>query len=581
MSASIPDGNGRIDEPGALSRRAALAAGLLALSPAPAAAEAEAAAIETATTRALMQTEVPAGTLRVATRGFAFPGDGGGALWRRVDAAPVHGGYITDAKGAFFEIDEGVLRPEMFGAQGGDADDHRAIQQAVTVAVQTSRRVEFTKPRYSLAGEIEIPGDVYRFSFVGASFTTLMQLLDDTSIFLFGGENTSQWAISGLRFAWLRNQNATHRRSYAVRFESNRPGGAGHFNFEISNCIVVNGFRGFGQSDDGNQKYKCPVWGATFRLIRTSMLHSGSAIFLRTWGRTGQPNNRIEHFYGRCDAMKEPALVIESSDTAVLTSVEFNRGRGCQLFIENSSNIIVEGTRFEEVELGAGDAFVSISGGQTNVRLSGLSVQSVKLVAPQPEAMSQASLVRVSNGARLNLDGFTDMPWRSPLAKRDLGMRRSVAVLDIRRGTAVAGAISPLVDPSFILTRQSTAGQLSFRDAESYCFAFQGAGELTFLPQLVRQRGSIVAVSLYTEGVNEDNLRGLQLLRNGEPILNASSDLTSKQSGRQQVVLPNALRGDEQRLILMPADLLTLVLPRTVAAAAKTMVLFSVTATGG
>lgn len=580
MQADASTGNRRGEEGPALSRRAALGAGVFALSAGSAVADEPKGAAELATTRELARTTLAAATSLVATRGFGFPGDGGGALWRRVESAPAHGGYVKDAAGAIFEIADGALRPEMFGAQGGDADDRDAIQQAVSVAAATSRRVEFTKPRYSLAGEIRIPGNVFRFSLVGASFTTLTQMLDDTSVFFLHGENTSQWLISGLRFEWRRNQTPAHRRSYAVRFESDRPGGAGHFNFEISNCLLVNGFRGFGQSDDAAQKPKCPIWGGTFRLIRMSLHHSGSAIFLRTWGRTGQPNNRIEHFYGRCDAATEPAIVVESSDTAVLTSVEFNRGKGCQLLVENASNVIVEGIRFEEVELGPADAFVVASGRQTNLRIAGLSVQSVKLASPQPAASSQAGLVRVTNDARVLLDGFTDMPWRAPSAKRDMITRENVAVLDVRHGIATAGWISPLNDPAFTVGRQSLGGQIGFRDGDRYDFEFRGA-EIGFPPRLVSRRGSIVAVCLFAEGINEDTLKELQLLRNGHPILDVYAALGPKLTGRQYRVLPRALKADDLRLVLMPADVLELALPKRAAVKTGSSILFSVTAIGG
>ena len=538
--------------------------------------------MELPTTLALRDQRLLPAVRRVITRGYATPGDGGGAAWARVPKPPAHGVYLQDASGGVFEIDEGILRPEMFGARGGDVDDLAAIQQAVTVAAKTGRRVSFTQQRYSLGGTIIVPGKVGLFALTGAPFTELVQLRDDTTTILFAGENTRYWLISGFNFRWRRDQTARHRNSYAVRFEAEVPSGSGHWNFEIRDCLVSNGFRGFGQSDDGDKKPTCPIWGATFRSIGGGLNMAGAIIFLRTWGRIGQPNNRIDHFYARCDNMSDPAIVIDSTDTTVLTSVEFNRGKGCQLSIENSSNAMVEGIRFEEVQLGPKDAFIQASGGQTNLRVSGLSVQSIVLSDEVPPQGRDNAICRVSNGARLELVGFTDMPWRAPSAKRDQTMSSSLAVIDARRGSATAGFIAPLHDPALTLAKPDAAGRIALLNTDSYDFSLLTGSTAGLAPQLVRQRGQIVALTIFGDGAFEQSMGGLKLLRNGEMILDGQADLVPGTPAKGHFILKDALRREAGRLLVMPGDVLTLAVP---SAAANTpaggTLLLSVTAIRG
>lgn len=65
--------------------------------------------------------------LRIA--GYASPGDGGGALYKRVVSEPSHEGKIQSADGAWWELSELTVNPTMFGAFGdGVADDQPALQ---------------------------------------------------------------------------------------------------------------------------------------------------------------------------------------------------------------------------------------------------------------------------------------------------------------------------------------------------------------------------------------------------------------------------------------------------------------------
>ncbi len=62
------------------------------------------------------------------TAGYSTVGDGGAALYKRVAAEPSHIGKIQSADGAWWEIADRVLRPEMFGIKGDGSDETALLQ---------------------------------------------------------------------------------------------------------------------------------------------------------------------------------------------------------------------------------------------------------------------------------------------------------------------------------------------------------------------------------------------------------------------------------------------------------------------
>ncbi|MGB3349732.1 MAG: SGNH/GDSL hydrolase family protein [Brucella anthropi] len=60
--------------------------------------------------------EIPEGITHFRTAGFSVPGDGGAALYNRVASEPSHAGKVQSADGAWWEINEFILKPEQFGA---------------------------------------------------------------------------------------------------------------------------------------------------------------------------------------------------------------------------------------------------------------------------------------------------------------------------------------------------------------------------------------------------------------------------------------------------------------------------------
>ncbi|KAB2708335.1 hypothetical protein [Brucella intermedia] len=80
-------------------------------------------------TASLVETvEIDSEVNSIRTAGFSTAGDGGAALYKRVTAEPSHIGKIQSADGAWWEIVDRVLRPEMFGVKGDGSDETALLQ---------------------------------------------------------------------------------------------------------------------------------------------------------------------------------------------------------------------------------------------------------------------------------------------------------------------------------------------------------------------------------------------------------------------------------------------------------------------
>jgi len=80
---------------------------------------------------------IPPVTQRLTTIGYANIFDGGQASYKRVASEPAHSGKFQDAGGQWWELDETIPAPEMFGAIAG-SDATAAIQNALDFAVAKS-----------------------------------------------------------------------------------------------------------------------------------------------------------------------------------------------------------------------------------------------------------------------------------------------------------------------------------------------------------------------------------------------------------------------------------------------------------
>lgn len=91
----------------------------------------------------------------IRTGGYALPGDGGAALYKRVASEPAHIGKVQSADGAWWELAETEPNLKMFGAIGdGVSDDQAAIVEAVRYAVQKGTGLEWPGEVYASSGNI-------------------------------------------------------------------------------------------------------------------------------------------------------------------------------------------------------------------------------------------------------------------------------------------------------------------------------------------------------------------------------------------------------------------------------------------
>jgi len=108
----------------------------------------------------------------IRTTGYSKSGDGGGALYRRVDAEPGHPGKFQIASGQWYELAEAVVRLEMFGGgvdkTGSQNSQAFADAQAFLSvdrgsAYEGGASVEFLFGDYSFAETIQLKKAMHLF----------------------------------------------------------------------------------------------------------------------------------------------------------------------------------------------------------------------------------------------------------------------------------------------------------------------------------------------------------------------------------------------------------------------------------
>lgn len=112
------------------------------------------------------------------TLGYATPGDGGGALYKRAASEPSHDGKVQSADGAWWEYAETEANAKAFGAKGDNAtNDSAAIQAAIDYAeLQTPSCVCYVPPgRYRLNATLRIGIDGFVLKGAGMEATSFTQ----------------------------------------------------------------------------------------------------------------------------------------------------------------------------------------------------------------------------------------------------------------------------------------------------------------------------------------------------------------------------------------------------------------------
>lgn len=124
----------------------------------------------------------------VQLQGYAAPGDGGAALYKRVGSEPTHAGKLQIAEGSWYEIAEKVKRPAMFGGS----------LSALATALNDGDTVDGAGGTYAVTAQIAFTKN--RLEFIGSA-TVNFNFLSLTGVFSFSGiagpSFNGDWRFSG------------------------------------------------------------------------------------------------------------------------------------------------------------------------------------------------------------------------------------------------------------------------------------------------------------------------------------------------------------------------------------------------
>lgn len=127
------------------------------------------------TTSDITAKTIPALVLSFVTSGYTAAGDGGGALWKRISTpSPVEVWHIQSDDGAYWELAEAVVHPEMLGAVGdGVADDTAELQACIEYVSEKAAHLEIPNKTFLVSDTtggvcLQVPDDG-RLSISGTS----------------------------------------------------------------------------------------------------------------------------------------------------------------------------------------------------------------------------------------------------------------------------------------------------------------------------------------------------------------------------------------------------------------------------
>jgi hypothetical protein len=116
---------------------------------------------------------IPVPTVAVRIAGYADPGDGGGAVYKRLGAAPnpVRAGHFQSADGAWWELAEAVVNVKMLGVRADGTDETARLQAALDWRGGADTDLVFPSGYYKASGLTWAgPGHLGLQGAAGASF---------------------------------------------------------------------------------------------------------------------------------------------------------------------------------------------------------------------------------------------------------------------------------------------------------------------------------------------------------------------------------------------------------------------------
>lgn len=106
------------------------------------------------------ETDIPETANFLRTAGYYAPGDGGGALYKRVATQPAHAGKIQSADGAWWELADDVINIKALGAKadstgvGNGTDSSAFLSNAILCAIALKKNVYVPSGKYRLAAQV-------------------------------------------------------------------------------------------------------------------------------------------------------------------------------------------------------------------------------------------------------------------------------------------------------------------------------------------------------------------------------------------------------------------------------------------
>lgn len=132
-------------------------------------------------------TSIIASQVAIRTAGYSASGDGGGALYKRASVEPTHPGKFQSADGAWWELSESPVTPQMLGAKG----DGVTFRGTTTITSGSTTAVITGGPSFAAADigkQIGIPG---AGSAGAVLFSTISSVTNSTTIVLANAAGTS------------------------------------------------------------------------------------------------------------------------------------------------------------------------------------------------------------------------------------------------------------------------------------------------------------------------------------------------------------------------------------------------------
>lgn len=204
----------------------------------------------------------------IRTAGYAAAGDGGGALYRKIDAEPAHAGKfsITLSDGlsvVWYELAEIVITAQMFGAAvDDDTDDTSAIQDAVDFLVDRGGGKLVITGTAKITDAIVIGSNI---ELEGARpGAALKQYTDDVPVVDVSKAGlNSRWAISNLTLTYANQQTTSETDAIGLKI-----GGENvlNFLFVVERVTISRACTGIALPEETN----CTAFLASFKDVLLS-----------------------------------------------------------------------------------------------------------------------------------------------------------------------------------------------------------------------------------------------------------------------------------------------------------------------